>query len=74
VVAASAALLQKVAVRSDKWAGAPTAHEKGEALRLRSEELIELDSAGFLEFLEATRSGQGVEIARNKTIDTPLEI
>ncbi len=74
VLAVSAALLQKVAVRSDKWNGARSAHEKAEALRLRAEELIELDSIGFLEFLDATRSGRDAIGARDKTIDTPLEM
>jgi len=74
VVAASAALLQKVALRSDKWTGAESAHQRAEDLRLRAEELIELDSVSFLEFVAAQRSGADVESARQKTIDTPLEI
>ncbi len=74
VVAASAALLQKVAIRSDKWSGAESAHQQAEDLRLRAEELIELDSVSFLEFVAAQRSGTNVASAREKTIDTPLEI
>jgi formiminotetrahydrofolate cyclodeaminase len=74
VVAASAALLQKVALRSDRWKGAEAAHQEAEELRLRAEELIELDSISFLEFVAARRSGTGVDAAREKTIDTPLEI
>ena len=74
VVAASAALLQKVALRSDKWKGAEAAHQEAEELRLRAEDLIELDSTSFLEFVAAQRSGTDVEAAREKTIETPLEI
>ena len=42
VVATSAALLQKVALRSQgRWNGAEDAHQRAEALRTRAEELIE---------------------------------
>src|SRR5207253_3408439 len=44
VVATAAALLQKVALRSPAWPEAAAAHSRAEALRLRAEELIELDS------------------------------
>ena len=74
VVAASAALLQKVALRSEKWKGAEAAHHRAEELRLHAERLIELDSTAFLEFIAAQRSGEEVEAAREKTIDTPLDI
>ena len=74
VVAASAALLQKVALRSEKWKGAEAAHQRAEELRLHAEKLIELDSTSFLEFLAAQRSGGHVDAAREKTIDTPLDI
>ncbi|TMD40784.1 MAG: cyclodeaminase/cyclohydrolase family protein [Chloroflexi bacterium] len=75
VVATSAALLQKVALRSrSRWPGATAAHHRAEALRLRAEELIELDSLAYLEFVEASRSGQNVDAARQKTIDVPIEI
>ncbi|TMD79035.1 MAG: cyclodeaminase/cyclohydrolase family protein [Chloroflexi bacterium] len=74
VVATAAALLQKVAIRSPKWSGAEGAHSRAEALRLRAEELIELDSLAYLAFVEAVRSGHGVEAARQKTIDEPTEI
>lgn len=75
VVATSAALLQKVALRSKgKWSGAAAAHQRAEALRLRAEELVELDSLAYLAFVEAVRSGEDVEAARKKTIDIPAEI
>ncbi len=75
VVATAAALLQKVALRSGKrWSGAAAAHDRAEALRLRAEELIELDSLAYLEFVEAVRAGSSVELARKKTIDVPMEI
>jgi len=75
VVATSAALLQKVARRSEtRWAGATAAHRRAEALRLRAEELTELDSQAYLDFVEASRSGRDVDAARQKTIDVPIEI
>jgi formiminotetrahydrofolate cyclodeaminase len=74
VVAVSAALLQKVALRSPTWSGAARAHSRAEALRLRAEELIELDSIAFLHYLDAIKSGDGVEAARQKTVDVPREI
>lgn len=75
VVATSAALLQKVALRSQgRWSGAAEAHQRADALRKRAEELIELDSLAYLAFVEAIRSGQELEAARRKTIDVPLEI
>jgi formiminotetrahydrofolate cyclodeaminase len=74
VVATAAALLQKVAIRTKSWPGAGAAHARAEALRLRAEELIELDSLAFLDFVAALRSGQDVEAARKRTIDVPKEI
>jgi formiminotetrahydrofolate cyclodeaminase len=75
VVATAAALLQKVARLSEKhWSGAAAAYKRAEAMRLRAEKLIELDSIAFLEFLEATRAGRNVETARTKTIEIPMEI
>src|SRR2546430_15100 len=72
--ATAAALLQRVALRSPAWPEAAAAHSRAEALRLRAEELIELDSLAFLAFLEAVRSGGDVEAARQQTIDVPTEI
>lgn len=74
VVAAAAALLQKVALRSDRWEGAAAAYQRAEELRLQAEELIELDSKSFLEYVAAQRTGADVELAREKTIDSPLAI
>lgn len=74
VVATAAALLQKVAIRTKSWPGAEAAHSRAEALRLRAEELIELDSLSYLAFVEAVRSGDGIEAARRKTIEVPREI
>src|SRR5262245_41273708 len=74
VLMLSAALLQKVAVRSDRWDGSGQAHAEAEALRLRAEELIHLDAVAFNAFRDAARSGQDIYEARDKTIDIPLEI
>lgn len=74
VVAASAALLQKVALRSPRWAGAADAHKRAEGLRLRAEDLVEQDTQGFLAYLEAAQSGGEIGAARSRTIDTPLAI
>ena len=74
MVATAAALLQKVALRSTSWPGAVAANTSAEALRLRAEELIELDSIAYLDFVAAVRSGVGVEAARRRTIDVPREI
>jgi hypothetical protein len=75
VLATSAALLQKVAARSlTRWDGAATAHQRAEALRIRAEELVVLDSLAYLAFVKASRTGQEVEAARRKTIDVPIEI
>jgi formiminotetrahydrofolate cyclodeaminase len=75
VAATAAALLQKVARLSEKhWSGGAAAYKRAEAMRLRAEKLIELDSIAFLEFVEATRAGSNVEMARKKTIDVPMEI
>ena len=74
VLAASAALLQKVALRSPTLSDADAVHKHAEQVRLRAEELIELDSVAFNDFIAATRAGEDIEAARNRTIDTPLEI
>lgn len=74
VVAAAEALAQKVAIRSERWSRSTEIHNRAEAVRLRAEELVELDAAAFNEFLAAVRSGGDVEAARQKTIDVPLEI
>lgn len=57
-----------------QWSDAAAAYERAQAIRLRAEELIELDSIAFLEFLEASRAGSNVERARKKTIDIPMEV
>ena len=75
MVAASAALLQKVAIRSVKaWDGAAAAHLAAERLRLSAEELIEQDSVAYLDFVAAVRSGVDSAAARDRTIQVPLEI
>lgn len=74
VVAAAAALLEKVArLSTRRWTGAPAALERAHALRLHAEELIELDKFAYFEFLSAVRLGRGLDEARAKTIDVPLE-
>lgn len=75
VVATAAALLQKVALRSrSRWSGAGAVHDRAEAVRLRAQELVELDASAFLDFMSAARSGRDVESARQRTIDVPGEI
>ncbi|TME67167.1 MAG: cyclodeaminase/cyclohydrolase family protein [Chloroflexi bacterium] len=75
VVATAAALLQKVALRSKgRWTGATAAHDRAEAIMVRAEELIELDTLAYLEFVEATRLGGNAEAARLKTIEVPADI
>lgn len=75
VVAAAAALVQKVAKLSGKvWPEASEIHERAERLRLQSEELIEQDATAYLDFMEAVRSGQGVAGAQARTVQVPLEI
>jgi formiminotetrahydrofolate cyclodeaminase len=75
VVAAAAALVQKVATLSGKhWAEAGAVHDRAELIRLRSEELVEEDSLAYLDFVAARRSGQGVDAAQARTVDVPLEI
>src|SRR5207302_4297182 len=50
VVATAAALLQKVALRSkSRWTGATDAHDRAQAIMVRAEELIELDTLAFPE-------------------------
>lgn len=75
VVAAAAALVQKVARLSVKnWPEATETRARAERLRLQSEELIEQDADAYLDFMEAVRSGQGVAGARARTVQVPLEI
>ncbi len=75
MVAAAAALLQKVTKLSSKqWPEAAEMHGRAERLRLQSEELIEQDSLAYLDYVEAVRSGQGVAGAQARTIQIPLEI
>ncbi|TMC85252.1 MAG: cyclodeaminase/cyclohydrolase family protein [Chloroflexi bacterium] len=75
-LALAAALLEKVARLSAKhWAaGAAQAQIRANALRLHSEELLELDAKAYLDFVDASRSGQGVAAALQRTIDVPIEI
>jgi formiminotetrahydrofolate cyclodeaminase len=75
VVAAAAALVQKVARLSvRKWPEASDMHARAERLRLQSEELIEQDADTYLAFMEAARSGEGVAGAQARTVQVPLEI
>ena len=75
MVATAAALLQKAALRSkSRWTGATAAHDRAEAIMVRAEELIELDTLAYLEFVEATRLGGNAEAARQKTIEVPADI
>jgi formiminotetrahydrofolate cyclodeaminase len=75
VVAAAAALLQKVTKLSGKqWPEAAEMHGRAERLRLQSEELIEQDSLAYLDYVEAVRSGHGIAGAQARTIQIPLEI
>jgi len=75
VVAAAAALVQKVARLSQKqWPEASEVHARAERLRVQSEDLIEQDSVAYLDFMEAVRSGQGVAGAQARTVQVPLEI
>jgi len=75
VVAAAAALVQKVARLSvKKWPEASEMHGRAERLRLQSEELIEQDADAYLDFIEAVRSGQGVAGAQARIVQVPLEI
>jgi formiminotetrahydrofolate cyclodeaminase len=57
-----------------QWADAPAIHEHAERLRLRSEELIEMDSLAYLAYVDAVRSGVDVDRAQAATIEVPLEI
>jgi methenyltetrahydrofolate cyclohydrolase len=70
VVAASAALLEKVALRSEL----PESRQRAEAIRVRAEALIELDSIAYLAFIAALRSDENVDAARAQTIVVPREI
>jgi formiminotetrahydrofolate cyclodeaminase len=64
-----------VALLSTKhWPEAAEVHRQAEALRLRSEELIERDSSAYLAYVEAARSGVDVAAAQSATIDIPLDI
>ena len=75
VVAAAAALVQKVARLSTRqWPEAGEVHMRAERLRLRAEELIEEDSQAYLAFVEAMGAGVDVAGAKARTIEIPLEI
>lgn len=75
MVAAAAALVQKVARLSGKqWPAAPEIHGRAEGLRLHAEELVERDSMAFLAYVEAVRTGQDVAAAQARTVEIPLEI
>ena len=70
VVAAAAALVQKVARLSTRqWPEAGEVHTRAERLRLRAEELIEEDSQAYLAFVEAMRAGVDVAGAKARTIE-----
>ena len=75
VVAAAAALLEKCSrLSARQWADAGSALDEAHALRMRAEELVEHDVHAYLSFVESVRSGEGVEDARAKTVDVPLEV
>ena len=75
MVAAAAALVEKSARLSTKhWDGAAGALEEAHSLRVKSFELIEEDSQAFLAFVDATRSGNDVAVARARTVDVPLRM
>lgn len=74
VVAAAAALLEKVGRLSPRWEGAVGAVQRAHELRLRAEELVEEDKVAYFAYVAALRSRQGVEDARSRTIDVPLDI
>ena len=75
MVAAAAALVQKVArLSGQQWPESAAVHDRAERIRVRSEELVEQDSVAYLDFVAAARSGDGVEAARAKTVEVPLEI
>ncbi|MGH7764485.1 MAG: cyclodeaminase/cyclohydrolase family protein, partial [Candidatus Dormibacteraceae bacterium] len=75
VVAAAAALLEKCARLSLKaWSGAGQARDSAHSLRLHAEELVEHDLHAYLAYVEAKRSGVGVDSARARTVEVPLEI
>ncbi len=74
-VALAAALLEKVAaVSGSTWEGAAEAGRRARELRRRGEELVEADEAAYLAYLAARRSGEGLDGARSRTVDVPLEI
>ncbi len=75
MVAAAAALLEKAARLSAKqWAGATDARQRAHALRLHAEELIDEDVHAYLGYMDSVRSGIGLEAARSKTVDVPLDL
>lgn len=57
-----------------QWPEAAEIHRRAEALRLRSEELVEKDSLAYLAYVEAVRSGVDVAGAQSATVDVPLDI
>jgi formiminotetrahydrofolate cyclodeaminase len=75
VVAAAAALVQKVArLSARQWPEAAAVHDRAERIRLRSEELVEEDSMAYLAFVAAAKAGEGVEAAQARIVEVPLEI
>ncbi len=74
-MAAAAALLEKCARLSARsWSGSVEALGVAHALRLRAEELVEEDVQAYLAFVEAVRSGAGLDAARAMTVDVPLDV
>ena len=43
-------------------------------MRLRCEELVEHDTIAYLAYVDAIRSGLGLEAAKARTVEVPLEI
>jgi len=76
VVAAAAALVQKVARLSGKQMPeeANVFFERAERLRLHAEELVEHDTHAYLDYVAARRSGTDVEAAERRTVEVPLEV
>jgi formiminotetrahydrofolate cyclodeaminase len=75
VVAAAAALLEKCArLSARRWTGAVEAQEQAHALRLHAEELVEEDLHAYLAYVDAMRSGAGVDAAHSRTVDVPLDV
>ncbi len=75
MVATAAALLEKCARLSARtWIGSAEALGEAHALRLRSEELVEEDVHAYLAYVEAARSGVGLDAAHAATVDVPLDV